>query len=113
MNLQLFPKAQYNGKPLGKHGNPWGNNGFLAKFLVRYLLGHSIIKIIGKRWKTNTKRKYPYHPLGEDILGKFEYHIERLGIFCSMFCYHEVERVGKEGNAKPDTYRTCHTYSTN
>ena len=41
-------------------------------------------------------------PIGENIMEMFGYHIERLGVPCRNFCYHEVKHMEKKGNAKPN-----------
>ena len=48
------------------------NNGFY------YRLGDNIIKIIGKRCKTNRKRNYLYYPLGDNIMGHLWETLENL-----------------------------------
>ena len=60
------------------------------------------MEIIEKRCKTDRKRNYFYYPLGENIMEMFGYHIERLGVPCRNFCYHEVKHMEKKGNAKPN-----------
>ena len=65
------------------------------------ILGDNIMKIIENVVKTNRKRNYSYDPLGENIMEIFGFHIERLGVPCRNFCYHEVKHMERRESPNP------------